>query len=224
MLDPIGHPEVRIGMQEWPHQERGRLAPRFRGGGVGIRLLLYLSALVNHAGVFPLAGPPSSSAQQLSRYLRLDMLPPEVKNLEELSVAVKKLREGARLPEYASAGAAGLDLYTCLDEPMQLPPGNIARIPTGIAVAIPRGHVGLIRDRSSLAMAGIHTVAGVIDSDYRGEIMIAVHNAGPASIDVRSGERIAQMVILPCPRVRVSEARELPTTERGTGGFGSTGR
>jgi len=149
---------------------------------------------------------------------------PEVKDLDELRVAVKKLREGARLPEYASAGAAGMDLCACLDEPVQLTPGNIACIPTGLAMAIPYGHVGLIRDRSSLAMAGIHTVAGVIDSDYRGEIMIAVHNAGPAGISVRSGERIAQMVILPCPQVRVFEAWELPSTERGAGGFGSTGR
>lgn len=139
-------------------------------------------------------------------------------------VRVKRLKEGARMPLYATAGAAGLDLYSCLDEPLHLAPGSIVRVPTGIAVAIPRGYVGLIRDRSSLALAGLHTVAGVIDCDYRGEILIAAYYAGSGDLIIHSGERIAQMLVLPSPQVEIAEVQELPPTERGAGGFGSTGR
>lgn len=91
-------------------------------------------------------------------------------------------------------------------------------------MAIPPGYVGLVRDRSSVALAGLHTVAGVIDSDYRGEVMIAVHNAGAAQFTIRPGDRVAQMLLLECAQAAVSEVEELPSTERGAGGFGSTGR
>lgn len=107
---------------------------------------------------------------------------------------------------------------------MPLSAGSIATIPTGLAVAIPTGYVGLIRDRSSLALAGLHTVAGVIDSDYRGEILVAVHNAGGSTLSIHHGDRVAQMLILPCPIVGMVEVADLPPTERGSGGFGSTGR
>lgn len=142
----------------------------------------------------------------------------------ELRLAVKKLREGARPPEYATSGAAGLDLYACLDAPMELAAGAGALIPSGVAVAIPHGYVGLVRDRSSLAVMGLLTVAGVIDSDYRGEVLIAMRNAGVAPALVQPGQRVAQMLIIPCPQAVVEELRELPETERGAGGFGSTGR
>jgi dUTP pyrophosphatase len=142
----------------------------------------------------------------------------------ELQLAVKVLRGDARLPCYGTAGSAGLDLYFCASEPITIPVGTVTRIPTGIAVAVPAGYVGLIRDRSSLAMAGLQTVAGVIDSDYRGEVMVAVHNTGTTSLTLRPGDRIAQMLILDCPRLDVVETAELPGTERGAGGFGSTGR
>ncbi len=142
----------------------------------------------------------------------------------ELHVAVKLLRTGARLPEYATAGAAGLDLYACLDRPISLPPGRVTLVPTGLAVASPAGYVGLIRDRSGLAVAGLQAVAGVIDSDYRGEVMVALHNAAASDHLVKPGERVAQVLFLPCPTARLEEVGELPTTQRGEGGFGSTGR
>ncbi len=135
-----------------------------------------------------------------------------------------RLRAGARLPEYATEGSAGLDLYACLDQPMPVPPGSITLVPTGLAMAVPAGHVGLIRDRSSLAVAGLHAVAGVIDSDYRGEVMVALHNAAAWDRMVQPGERVAQILLLPCPPARVQEVDGLPSTGRGAGGFGSTGR
>lgn len=141
----------------------------------------------------------------------------------ELKLAVKKLREGARLPQYATAGAAGLDLYACLDTPMQLAPGEGVLVPSGIGVAIPSGYVGLVRDRSSLAVQGLLTVAGVIDSDYRGEVLIALRNAAATPATIQPGQRIAQMLIIPSPRLSVEELPELPPTARGAGGFGSTG-
>ncbi len=140
------------------------------------------------------------------------------------SVAVTKLHPAARLPQYATAGAAGLDLYACLDQPLELPAGAILLIPTGIAVAIPAGYVGLVRDRSGLAISGVHTLAGVIDSDYRGEIKIALHNAAAVARSLHPGDRVAQMLIMPSPQVELVEVADLPPTERGAGGFGSTGR
>lgn len=137
---------------------------------------------------------------------------------------VKKVRDGAVLPAYSSEDAAGLDLYACLQAPLDLAPGTVTVIPSGIAVAIPSGYVGLVRDRSSMALKGIHTVAGVIDADYRGEIMVAVHCASPTSFTIQPRDRVAQMLILPCPQVEVAEATDLPATGRGAGGFGSTGR
>ncbi len=142
----------------------------------------------------------------------------------EVSLAVKRLRENARVPTYATAGAAGLDLYACVAAPLELGPGAIERVPSGVAVAIPPGFVGLVRDRSGLAVRGLHTLAGVIDSDYRGEVLIAMHNAARQPQMIRPGDRIAQILVLPCPRARVDEVDELPSTARGARGFGSTGR
>ncbi len=142
----------------------------------------------------------------------------------ELRISGRVLRKGARLPQYATTGAAGLDLYACLECPMEIVPGSITLVPTGIALAVPAGHVGLVRDRSSLAIAGLPTVAGVIDSDYRGELLVALHNVGTEARVIQPGDRIAQMLVLPCPRAEVVEVEELPPSERGAGGFGSTGR
>ncbi|MHB0868012.1 MAG: dUTP diphosphatase [Chloroflexota bacterium] len=139
-------------------------------------------------------------------------------------IAAKRVRAGARLPQYATAGAAGLDLYACLEASTEIAPGSIVLLPTGMAFAIPAGHVGLVRDRSSLAVVGLHTVAGVIDSDYRGELLVAIHNAGAQTRTVHAGDRVAQMLIIPCPQAEVVEAEDLPVSERGSGGFGSTGR
>jgi dUTP pyrophosphatase len=111
-----------------------------------------------------------------------------------------------------------------MESALEIAPGVIARVPSGVAVAVPEGYVGLVRDRSSMAIAGLHTVAGVIDSDYRGEILVALHNAAAVSHTVQPGDRIAQMLVLPCPRATVEETGDLPPTQRGDGGFGSTGR
>ncbi len=142
----------------------------------------------------------------------------------EPTIAAKKLHWGARLPRYATEGAGGLDLYACLEKPAEVSPGAIVVVPTGLALAIPEGFVGLVRDRSGLALSGLHTLAGVIDSDYRGEIKIALHNAGTSTQTIEAGDRIAQMLVLPCPQAEIVELPDLPATERGSRGFGSTGR
>lgn len=143
------------------------------------------------------------------------------------SVCVKLLREGARLPTYGSEEAAGADLYALLPAPLSIAPGDTAFIPTGIAMEVPKQCAGLIYARSGLAckrgLAPANKV-GVIDSDYRGEIMVALHNHGLQSQTIENGERIAQMIITPVltPEYRITE--ELSNTDRSTGGFGSTGK
>ncbi len=142
-------------------------------------------------------------------------------------IRVKILREGANLPTYGSAEAAGADLYACLPEPVTIEPGETAFIPTGIAMEVPKSCAGLIYARSGLAckkgLAPANKV-GVIDSDYRGEIMVALHNHGKTAQTVAHGERIAQMVITPVLTPAYRTAESLDDTDRGEGGFGSTGR
>ncbi len=144
-----------------------------------------------------------------------------------LKVRVKKLREGAKLPAYGSAYAAGADLYACTQEETLVPPHGTVFIPTGVAVELPAGTVGLVYARSGLAckrgLAPANKV-GVIDCDYRGEIMVALHNHTDAPAAVAAGERVAQLVITPFFTAEYEEAEELSSTVRGTGGFGSTGR
>ena len=139
---------------------------------------------------------------------------------------MKKLRPNAVLPTYGSGEAAGADLYACLEEAVVVEPGRTAWIPTGIAMEIPKGCAGLIYARSGLAckkgLAPANKV-GVIDSDYRGEITVVLHNHGPEAQTVSSGERIAQMVITPVLTPAYVEAEDLTDTDRGQGGFGSTG-
>lgn len=144
----------------------------------------------------------------------------------KFKVNVKKLMEDATLPTYGSAAAAGADLYACTEADIVIAPGETALIHTGISVELPDNTVGLIYARSGLAskkgLAPANKV-GVIDSDYRGEIMVALHNHGAAAQTVSKGERIAQMVIAPYYTAEFVEAEELSDTARGEGGFGSTG-
>ena len=142
-------------------------------------------------------------------------------------IPVKKLRPNAIIPTYGSAEAAGADLYACLETPVEIAPGSTAFIPTGIAMEIPAGYAGLAYARSGLAckkdLAPANKV-GVIDSDYRGEFMIALHNHGREVRVIEHGERIAQLVITPVFTPGFTEASELSDTQRGAGGFGSTGK
>jgi dUTP pyrophosphatase len=147
-----------------------------------------------------------------------------------LAVPFRKLPHGKDLPtpDYASEGAAGFDLFAAVpdDHPLTLVPGGWAAVPTGIALAIPAGHEGQVRPRSGLALAKAITVLnapGTVDSDYRGEVRVVLINHGPAPFAVTRGMRIAQLVIAPVLRATLGERRELPDSERGEGGFGSTG-
>ena len=142
-------------------------------------------------------------------------------------VAVKRLREGAILPTFGSQEAAGADLYACLEQDVTILPGETAFIPTGLAMELPRGYAGLVYARSGMAckrgLAPANKV-GVIDSDYRGEFIVALHNHGAAPQTVSNGERIAQLVITPVLIPEYVEVENLSETSRGTGGFGSTGK
>lgn len=143
------------------------------------------------------------------------------------TVAVKKLNPRARLPVYGSEFAAGADLCACLDAPVTIAPGETVMIHTGLAMEIPTGFAGLVYARSGLASKrGIAPAnkVGVVDSDYRGELMVALHNHGQAPQAIEDGERIAQLVITPYLTAEFLEAETLSDTARGGGGFGSTGR
>lgn len=143
------------------------------------------------------------------------------------TIRVKVLRPGAALPAYGSAGAAGADLTACLDVPVIIEPGQTAFIPTGIAMEVPTGCAGLVYARSGMAckqgLAPANKV-GVIDSDYRGEIVVALHNHGGESRTVEPGQRIAQMIITPVLQPVYEAVEELSDTLRNAGGFGSTGK
>ena len=141
-----------------------------------------------------------------------------------IEVAVARLRDDARLPERAYAGDAGLDLAAC--ERVDLAPGERAVVPTGIAVAIPEGFAGFVQPRSGLAARhGIAVVnsPGLIDSGYRGEIRVVLLNTDPERAFVaEAGDRIAQLVVVPIPEFDLVEVDELPPSERGVRGFGSS--
>lgn len=141
-------------------------------------------------------------------------------------VAVKKLRPNAKLPTYGSEFAAGADLYACLETPVSIEPHQTLLIPTGLAMELPVGWAGLIYARSSLGtkrgLAPANKV-GVIDPDYRGEIMVSLHNHSTETQTVEPGERIAQLVLTPYLTAQFFETEELSDTVRGAGGFGSTG-
>lgn len=129
---------------------------------------------------------------------------------------------GFSIPKRQSECAAGYDLATIYD--VSIDPGASSLVSTGWAVEIPPGHVGLIRDRSGLAMAGVTTRAGVIDSDYRGEVRVLLRNESDVTMDLSAGSRVAQLVVIPCVGTDSIEVTQLGDTHRGSGGFGSTGR
>lgn len=145
----------------------------------------------------------------------------------EQRVNVKKLKEQAIVPTYGSEFAAGADLYACLDAPVTIGPGETYLAKTGIAMEIPVGYAGLIYARSGLAtkkgLAPANKV-GVVDADYRGEIMVALYNHSNKEAAIEPGERIAQMVITPFLTANYTVVEELSDTVRGENGFGSTGR
>ena len=142
-------------------------------------------------------------------------------------IRVKKSNEKAVLPTYGSKYAVGADLYACLDQDVSIKPGESAFIPTGISMEIPTGYAGLIYARSGMAckrgLAPANKV-GVIDSDYRGELIVVLHNHGQQTQIVAHGERIAQLVIAPVFTPGFVEVEDLSNTERSCGGFGSTGK
>ena len=143
------------------------------------------------------------------------------------AIRVKILREGAKLPTYGTLSAAGADLYAWLEQSVVIEPGKTAFIPTGIALEVPEGCAGLIYARSGLSckqgLAPANKV-GVVDSDYRGEITVALHNHGSEARTVNHEDRIAQFIITPVLQPAYQVAQELSDSVRGTGGFGSTGK
>jgi dUTP pyrophosphatase len=148
------------------------------------------------------------------------------------NIKVKKLSEkigkDIPFPRYATDGAAGLDLPACLDSPVVIAPGSRAVIPTGLAIQIPSRYiVGLVFPRSGLAARhgiSLANAVGVIDSDYKGEVLIALINQGDKEYLINPGERVAQIVFMPVFKVKLEETDTLEDTARGTGGFGSTGQ
>ena len=147
---------------------------------------------------------------------------------EAVEVRIQRLPHAPGLPAYATAGSAGLDIAAAVaaDEPVELAPGARALVPTGLRLAVPEGWEAQVRPRSGLALRHGLTLPnspGTIDSDYRGELQVIVLNAGPEPVRIERGMKIAQLVLKPVPRVAWRECAELDETERGEGGFGSTG-
>lgn len=149
-------------------------------------------------------------------------------NTMEKKIKVKRVRRNAKMPTRGTSGAAGYDLYACLDAPVTIEPRSLHRIPVGIAIALPdQNTVGLIFARSGLGVK--HGIApanavGVIDSDYRGELVVGLCNTSSEPYVLEPGERFAQLVIMPVYEAVLTETDDLDETERGTGGFGSTGK
>ena len=142
-------------------------------------------------------------------------------------VSVQLLDPRAKLPAYGSPDAAGADLYVVADGPVTIAPGGTAKLRTGLALAIPQGYVGLVCARSGMAckrgLAPANKV-GIIDADYRGEVMVFLHNHGDEPQVVEPGDRVAQLMVVPVAAPEIEVVDALPETVRGAGGFGSTGR
>ncbi|MDR1701093.1 MAG: dUTP diphosphatase [Lachnoclostridium sp.] len=147
--------------------------------------------------------------------------------MKQEKVRFTKIKKNAKKPSYGTEYAAGADLYACIENKMMVEPGQTVFVGTGLTMEIPAGFVGLIYARSGLAckrgLAPANKV-GVIDSDYRGEIIVALHNHGGETVEIENEERVAQMVIAPYIFAKYEEADSLEETNRGAGGFGSTGR
>jgi dUTP pyrophosphatase len=145
------------------------------------------------------------------------------------TLRVSRMRADAVVPRYKTSGAAGLDLAACLDAPLVIASGGTARVPTGLQIALPTGHEGQVRPRSGLAARHGVTVLnapGTIDEDYRGEVQVLLINHGSEAFTIKSGDRIAQLIVAPVTQVEVDTVNDeaaLGGTERGDGGFGSTG-
>lgn len=140
---------------------------------------------------------------------------------------IKKIRQNAKIPERQTEGSVGYDISACLDGEVEIPPGETRMVGSGLSIALERGYAAFIYARSGMAVKhGVYPAncVGVIDSDYRGEIIVGLRNASKEAFTVKDGDRIAQMVITECtlPELIVSET--LDETERGAGGFGSTGK
>lgn len=145
-----------------------------------------------------------------------------------MEIKIKKLKENAKIPKRATSGSAGMDLYACIDEPITLAPGQLAIVPTGIAIALPdNGCAAFLYARSGLGVKHgicLSNGVGVIDSDYRGEICAGLCNVSDKTYTIEPDERVCQMVIAPVLTPDVVEVSELDDTDRGEGGFGSTGK
>ncbi len=142
------------------------------------------------------------------------------------TLLVQQLSPLAHVPAYQSDGAAGLDLHAAIDGPITIAPGQIVMIPIGIAIALPPGHEGQVRPRSGLASrhgVTLPNAPGTIDEDYRGEVKVPLINLGSEAFSVEPGMRIAQMVVSPVTHCAIEAVDELDATQRGAGGFGSTG-
>ncbi len=140
-----------------------------------------------------------------------------------MRIKVKRLSPQAILPDYSHPGDAGLNLYSLEDYTLQ--PNERRALATGLAIEFEPGYVGLIKDRSGLATKhGLHTLAGVIDAGYRGEYKIVLINLGSQAYQIKRGDKIAQLLIVPVAQVEVLEAEHLSDSSRGSGGFGSTGK
>ncbi len=150
--------------------------------------------------------------------------------MSSLSIEIQRLNgrfHDLPLPVYATKGAAGMDVHAAIDEDLVLQPGAIIMVPTNLAIAVPEGYECQVRSRSGLAAKhGVFCLnaPGTIDSDYRGEIKVILANAGSEACTLHRGERIAQLVVARCEQVQWTEVNELGSTDRGSGGFGSTGR
>jgi len=143
---------------------------------------------------------------------------------EPAVLKIKLLRPGAKLPERATPGSSGLDLYACLDAPVELDP-DVTLVPTGIAIEAPPGYDLQIRPRSGLGRRGVDLIFGTLDSDYRGEVFVSMRTFGStASFRVEHGDRIAQLVVSKVEYVTLQQVEELSESVRGDGGHGSTGR
>ena len=145
------------------------------------------------------------------------------------TLRVYRMRADAVIPRYKTSGAAGMDLAACLASPLTLAPGGTARVPTGLQIALPAGHEGQVRPRSGLAARHGVTVLnapGTIDEDYRGEVQVLLINHGDKAFTIQPGDRIAQLIVAPVTHVEIETVQDeaaLGGTERGEGGFGSTG-
>lgn len=149
--------------------------------------------------------------------------------MSAIAVAVQVLPHGAglALPSYATPGSAGVDLAAAVEAPLVLAPGARAAVPTGLALALPEGYEAQVRPRSGLALKHGITLLnspGTIDADYRGEVRVILANLGSEPVTIARGDRIAQLVVAPVTRVVWEPVAALPGSERGSGGFGSTGR